>query len=118
MAAHFKILYLPYRIHPDGRTTILYNHAGEAMCLHTWFARFYAVPTCIVKHFQKKDGYKQKQRIDAVIDEAYALRGLARPVFTPGDEWRFACDKTARWLIKIPQRIAGWPRKWKHRHSR
>lgn len=113
LAAHFPVLYLPHTTHADGRTTILYNHLGEQMCLHTWFARFYTMPTFLVKYFQKKDGYKQKQRIDKIIDEAYALRGLKRPQFTPKDKCRFFFDRLLRWTIKIPQRVAGWPGKIK-----
>lgn len=114
LAANFKVLYLPHETHADGRTTILYNQAGEPMCLHTWFARFYSMPTFLVKHFQK-NGYKQQKRIDAVIDEAYELRGIPRPKFSRTDKIRFFFDRLLRWLIKIPQRIAGWPRKWRKR---
>ena len=54
----------------------------------------------------------QKQRIDAIIREAYAIRGMQVPVFSFADRIHFALDKTLRWMIKIPQRIANLPAKW------
>lgn len=38
---HFKTLYLKASNHPDGESTVLYNHLGEEMLIHTWYSRFY-----------------------------------------------------------------------------
>lgn len=106
--------YLPNTRHADGWTTILYNHKGEEMCRHTWLARFYSTPAFIVKHWQKNAG-AQQQRIDAIIDEVYAARSMKRPVFGFADKLAFIGNKIIRWMIKVPQRIAGWPKKIKRR---
>ncbi len=41
MSNHFKTLYLKATNHPDGESTILYNHLGEEVLIHTWYSRFY-----------------------------------------------------------------------------
>ena len=107
-----KTLYLPSKPHPDRRTTILCNHEGKEMCRHTWYARFYSVPTIIVKTIQRSAS-KQKQRIDAVIKESYEKAGIALPVFSWRDQCAFALNSIVRWIIKVPQRILGWPAKIK-----
>lgn len=109
-AFHTKTMYLHSKLHPDGWTTILYNQEGKEMCRHTWLARFYSVPSWIVRTFQSTAG-KQKQRIDNVICEAYTMAGIALPVFTFRDECAFRWNTVVRWIIKVPQRIAGWPKK-------
>ena len=109
-AYHTKTFYLNSRRHPDGWTTILYNQKGEEMCRHTWLARFYSVPSWVVKHFQPNAG-KQQKRINAVISEAYKMADMPMPVFTIRDQFSFVWNKVIRWLIKVPQRIAGWPNK-------
>lgn len=38
---HFKTLYLKATNHPDGESTVLYNHLGEEVLIHTWYSRFY-----------------------------------------------------------------------------
>ncbi len=118
LAANFPVLYLTYQTHADGRTTILYNQNATPFCMHTWFARFYSMPTFLVKRFQKKDGYRQKKRIDAVIAEAYAIRNIPKPDFSFADNLRFTADRSLRWIIKIPQRIARWPLKLKKHITR
>lgn len=116
-AYHTKTLYLPSARHDDGWTTILCNHNGEEMCRHTWFARFYSVPSWIVRHFQPDAG-RQQQRIDNVIREAYAMAGIALPVFTFRDECAFRWNTIVRWIIKVPQRIMGWPKKLQKKLSK
>lgn len=113
-AYNTRTLYLPSKQHADGWTTILYMPQGEEICRHTWLARFYSVPSFIVKHWQPNTG-KQQARIDTIIDESYALVHKQRPVFTTKDEASFAWNFFVRWLIKVPQRIAGWPKKWKRK---
>lgn len=113
-AFHTKTIYLPSKPHPDGWTTILCNHLGKEICRHTWLARFYSVPTFVVRHWQPTAD-AQKQRIDAVIREAYDKANIPLPVFTMADKCAFAGNKLLRWLIKIPQRIAGWPNKFKQK---
>lgn len=116
-AYNTRTLYLPSAQHADGWTTILYTPQGEEICRHTWLARFYSVPSFIVKHWQPNTG-KQQARIDTIIDESYALVHKQRPVFTTKDEWAFAWNFVVRWLIKVPQRIAGWPKKLKRTLSK
>lgn len=109
-ACYTKTLYLPCERHTDRWTTILYNHKGEEMCRHTWFARFYSVPSWTVRYFQPNAG-KQQKRIDNIIHEAYQMTGIPMPEFTSRDRCAFLWNKIVRWLIKVPQRIAGWPAK-------
>lgn len=113
-AYHTKTLYLRSALHPDGWTTILNNHKGDEMCRHTWLARFYSVPAWVVRHWQPTIG-AQQQRIDNVINEAYRMAGIQKPVFGFADRCAFAWNKIVRWLIKVPQRIAGWPKKLKNK---
>ncbi|MBQ1709345.1 MAG: hypothetical protein II026_09800 [Bacteroidales bacterium] len=117
MADTFPTLYLPARRHADGITTIALDPQGRTLCLHTWFSRFYSMPSWLVRRIEPSQGM-QKARIDAVIREAYALRGLPVPSFGLTDRLSFAANKLVRWLIKIPQRIARWPYKLKRRIAR
>jgi len=116
-AFHTKTHYLQSARHSDGWTTILYNQEGVEMCRHTWLARFYSVPSFLVKYWQPDAGM-QKERIDAIIDESYGIRGLQKPTFTMKDQVAFLTNKVVRWMIKVPQRVAGWPRKIKRRLKR
>lgn len=117
LAYNFRTLYLPSQRHEDGMTTILKDLEGNTLCLHTWFARFYTTPTWMVRFVDSKRGI-QKQRIDAVIDQAYSIRGMKRPVFGFTDRLSFLCNKIIRWVIKVPQRIARWPYKLKKKINR
>ena len=114
MKDNFKILYLTPEYHRDGFTTILKDSQGRTLCLHSWMARFYSMPDFMVRHFQKDQG-QQKRRIDALIDEAYAIRSMQRPQFGLVDELSFFANKIVRWCIKIPQRISRWPYKLKRK---
>lgn len=109
-AYNTKTYYLPSRPHNDGMTTILCNHLGKEMCRHTWLARFYSVPAFVVRHWLPNAG-AQQERINHVIDEAYAMQGITKPIFDWKDKMAFAGNKVVRWIIKVPQRIAGWPAK-------
>jgi len=117
MAATFPTLYLPARRHSDGITTIALDPQQRPLCLHTWFSRFYSMPSWIVRRIEPTQGM-QKARIDAIIAEAYAARGLALPQFGAGDRMAFAGNKALRWIIKVPQRVARWPYKLKRRLAR
>ncbi|MBR1632039.1 MAG: hypothetical protein IJ680_09295 [Paludibacteraceae bacterium] len=117
LAGNFKTLYLPSHQHSDGITTILCDVDDVPICLHTWFARFYSTPTWIVNLFQKGMG-TQRARINDVIHEAYTQRAMSLPVFGWTDRLQFVADRLVRWLIKIPQRIMGWPRKWRRWYLR
>lgn len=110
LADNFKTLYLPARKHPDGVTTILTDVEGRDICLHSWFARFYSMPSFMVK-FAQRDKDNQKARIDALIKEAYAIRGRELPEFTAADKVAFVLNQIIRWVIKVPQRVSRWPRK-------
>jgi hypothetical protein len=117
MAETFPILYLPAKRHADGITTIAMNPKNQIICLHTWFARFYSMPSWIVRRIEPSQGM-QKARIDAVIREAYALREVTMPSFDLADQLAFFGNKLIRWLIKVPQRILRWPHKLRLRLSR
>ena len=101
-----KTLYLDNEHHADGITTRL------DFCLHTWFARQYntGLLTSLFEGNDVKE-VNHRQRIDAIIDEAYACRGLRRPSFSIVHRLGFKVDEMCRWSIKVPQRIAGWPNK-------
>ena len=117
MAASFPTCYLPCRKHADGITTVALDGQGRILCLHTWFSRFYSMPSWIVRRIEPTQR-TQRTRIDAVIREAYALRGLPIPTFSLTDRLAFAGNKAIRWLIKVPQRIARWPYKLKRKIAR
>ena len=110
LAYTFKTLYLPSRRHADGISTLLLDEQGRVLCKHSWLARFYSTPSWAVKFFEPERG-RQKNRIDALIREAYGERGLPLPQFGPMDRLSFVGNKVIRWIIKVPQRISRWPYK-------
>lgn len=101
-----RTLYLDNEHHADGITTRL------DFCLHTWFARQYNTGL-LTRLFEGNDVKEvdHRQRINAIIDEAYACRGLRRPSFSIVHRLGFKVDEMCRWSIKVPQRVAGWPNK-------
>ena len=111
LAYNFRTYYLPSQKHQDGISTILYNHQNQPICYHAWMARFYSMSSFVVRFIQKGAG-KQKLRIDNLIRESYAVRGVQVLSFSVGDRLMFRFDKLVRWCIKVPQRVMGWPRKW------
>ena len=117
LADTFPTLYLPARRHADGITTLALDSQGRTVCLHTWFSRFYSMPAWIVRRIEPTQG-TQRARIDAVIREAYALRGMSVPQFGFTDRLAFAGNKVLRWIIKIPQRVARWPYKLRRKLAR
>ena len=117
MASEFRTLYLPCRRHPDGITTELLDGQGRSICLHTWFSRFYSMPSWIVRKIEPTQG-TQKSRIDSVIKEAYSIRKVDLPSFGTADEIAFAANKAIRWAIKVPQRVSRWPYKIKRKIAR
>lgn len=116
LAGNFDCLYLPTKMHDDKISTLLYDQQGRMLCAHSWFARFYSTPSWIAHTIQKVVG-RQQDRIDSLIDEIHALRGTSRHKETSSDTLRYNADKLVRWVIKVPQRIAGWPKKIKKRLS-
>lgn len=116
LAYSFKTLYLPSARHADGTSTILMDPQGNPICMHSWYARFYTTPDWAVRFFEPNRGM-QKARIDALIDEAYAIRSIRRPVFGFSDRLSFLGNKIIRWVIKVPQRISRWPYKLKRKLS-
>lgn len=100
MAYNFKTLYLQNAKHSDGLSTIVYWH-GRCLCKHSWMSRFYR---------QRSD---QTARINALIDEVCATRGMKRLDFSAMQILHFRLDHLMRFVIRVPQRIANWPRKWK-----
>ena len=114
MASEFKTLYLPCERHSDGITTVAKDMSGRTVCLHTWFSRFYSMPSWVVKRIEPTQGM-QKARIDAVISESYSARDIDVPVFGICDKMGFFLNKIIRWVIKVPQRISRWPYKIKRK---
>lgn len=110
-----KTFYLNNVRHADGLSTIV-NTLGEPttpFALHTWYARFFH-PSLLSYLFEGQKGKrKHTDRIDAIINSAYETRGIQRPRFTWTDYLAFTWNSIVRWSIKVPQRIAGWPAKWK-----
>lgn len=117
MAATFPTLYLPAVRHSDGITTRALDPKGRTVCLHTWFSRFYSMPSWMVRRVEPSQG-RQKARIDAIIREAYVLREKEVPRFGFADRIAFKADKFIRWMVKVPQRISRWPYKLKRRMAR
>jgi len=119
LATNFKTLYLTPKRHSDGISTLLYDPQGRQLCAHSWLSRFYSVPSIVVRRLQRNAG-KQKARIDALIHESAVQRGSE--VVLPQEHWydtvHFAADKCVRWIIKVPQRIAAWPAKYRRYHSK
>lgn len=115
-AENFKTLYLPAQRHADGISTIALDTEGHTLCLHSWFSRFYSMPSRIVRRIEPAQGM-QKERIDNLIREAYSLRGVELPEFSFCRKVQFAADKALRWIIKVPQRVSRWPYKIKRKFA-
>ncbi len=64
LSNHFKTLYLKATNHPDGESTVLYNHIGEEMLIHTWYSRYYY------------NNRFHTQRIDNAFKEACRKQGI------------------------------------------
>lgn len=64
MANHYKTLFLKATNHHDGESTVLYNHLGEEVLIHTWYSRFY-----------NRDPFHTR-RIDNAFKEACNKQGL------------------------------------------
>ncbi len=106
-----RTCYVSAHKHNDRITTVIATPEGRDFVMHTWFARFYR-PSVLSYLFEgNTTGSDHTTRIDRIIDEAYRERSLTRPKFGLADKCAFACNGVARWGVKIPQRIAGWPRK-------
>ena len=113
-----RTLYLDNCRHADGITTQLFasgvdaESQGALLCCHTWFARLFRIGllTRLFEGNDRKD-MDHSLRINRIIDEVYALRQVHRPSFSVTERLGFRLDESVRWCIKVPQRIAGWPRK-------
>jgi hypothetical protein len=101
LCQHFKTLYLPSYRHADGFSTVLLTPDNRKLCAHSWYSRRYRV---LQVH---------TDRINNLIDEIYAERGLDRPVFGAADERAFKCDLAKRYVRKCITRVLNWPRKWR-----
>ena len=108
LAHNFKTLYLPARRHRDGMSTILSDGSGHDLCMHSWMARKYKVQM------------DQTYRIDSLINEAYALRGISRPQFSGWNQLGFALEMGCGYIKKAFIRVVRWPGKLrrKMRHIR
>lgn len=106
-----RTLYLDNTRHADTITTQLYCDQ-QLLCLHTWFARLFKVSvfTRLFEGNDRKD-VNHQLRINAIIDSAYQIRDLRRPVFGLLARLGFTVDEIIRWSIKVPQRVANWPKK-------
>ena len=58
-----NFLYLSGKTHDDGTSTVLYDHLGQPMLTHTWYARLYHEP-------------ENKKRIDARFMESCGLGNI------------------------------------------
>lgn len=103
LAYNFKTLYLPARRHRDGMSTILSDGSGHDLCMHSWMARKYKVQM------------DQTYRIDSLINEAYGLRGVQRPVISRSERAAFALELAFSYIKKAFIRIARWPGKLRRR---
>lgn len=86
MSNHFKTLYLKATNHPDGESTVLYNHLGEPFLIHTWYSRFY-----------NRDRFHTR-RIDNAFREACNKQHLKyrNPL---GDSWECMLLRTRHGLL-------------------
>lgn len=112
-----KTLYLDNSKHSDRISTLLYDAEGNHLCSHSWFARQFR-PSFLTRLFESNDakGVNHAQRIDNLIQEVYAERGMQVPALSPIQLFGCRFDEVIRWSIKIPQRIANWPNKFRARH--
>lgn len=112
-----RTLYLDNQRHQDTITTMLFDQ-GRQLCLHTWFARLFKVSlfTRLFEGNDRKD-VDHRQRINTIIDSAYAERHIKRPSFGLFDRFGFSLDEMVRWSVKVPQRIANWPNKLKRKFA-
>lgn len=113
-----RTLYLNNSRHQDTITTRLFDdvEGGVELCHHTWFARLFKISlfTKIFEGNDRKD-VNHQLRINAIIDAAYVKRGICRPQFGMFAQMGFRLDECLRWCIKVPQRMANWPNKLKHK---
>ena len=87
LSNHFKTLYLKANNHPDGESSILYNHHGEPFLIHTWYSRFY-----------NRDSF-HTHRIDNAFREACRIQGV-EPHIPLGDTVRCIVIRAYNSLIK------------------
>ncbi len=113
-----KTLYVSGKRHTgeDKISTCLYTEQQKLFCMHSWFARQFKsnfLNACFEGNDRKDVNHPL--RINALIDEAYRLRNLERPSFSLVQRIGFKCDTALRWMIKIPQRLSNYPKKWSQR---
>jgi hypothetical protein len=114
LAFNFKTFYLTTKRHSDGMSNILYNHKGKVICMHSWVSRFYKKPL-LAKIYKVPKG--NTARIDALKEEVYTMRNVPLNKFHFSDRCQFFFDGLIRLAIKIPMRIARWPRKLRKKLS-
>ena len=107
-----RTLYLDNKRHSDGISTLLYDTEGRHLCSHSWFARQFH-PSFMTRLFEGNDrsDVNHAQRIDSLIREVYAERGMNMPQLSTMTIIGCRLDEVVRWSIKIPQRVANWPNK-------
>ena len=103
---NFKTLFLKAYIHVDGFSTVVVSPDGRTLCKHSWMSRFYGQDS------------RQTRRIDALIDEVASERGVARLEFSNRQKFAMFLDLALRFVIRVPQRVAAWPRKWRKWYDR
>ena len=91
---------------------MLYDAEGRHLCSHSLFARQFR-PTLLTHLFEGNDrkDINHTLRIEQLIQEVYAVRGMSVPVLSPLQVLQCRWDEVVRWSIKVPQRIANWPNK-------
>lgn len=95
LADCFPPLYLDARTHPDGISTVLFNHEGRRMLLHSWFSRCWRTDEA------------HTARIEALYREALQASGQQeadpwwwRHASGPDRAWQVACRK-ARTAMRL-----------------
>ncbi|MCR5395406.1 MAG: hypothetical protein K6E86_08435 [Bacteroidales bacterium] len=111
-----RTLYLDSRRHEDGISTVLLDAAGRHLCSHSWFARQFR-PSWLTHLFEGNDlkEVNHTERIERLIREVYAVRGMTVPELTPWQQIQCSIDEIIRWSIKVPQRLCHWPQKMLNR---
>jgi hypothetical protein len=86
LSQNFKVLYLDAKSHEDGRSTVLMDHMGAPLILHSWYSRLY----------EKDDDHRH--RIDSLYlstnpTEPYRRSGAKRLVVKAIDKLHGFCCK-------------------------
>lgn len=87
LAYHFKPLYLDADVFADGISTVLKNHIGHPIVLHSWYSREY-----------RKDA-QQTERIESLYKQACQIKGIQ---YKSPEIWRYwtSIDRKKQIVLK------------------